>query len=544
MSGKSRPKRLVAVDWDVRTLRLIHASMGKRGVKIDRLLSVAIPPGVDPANPEQMGRHIRRTLDQEGIATRHAIVDIPRDQAILKTLKLPAAKPGELPGMVEIQIAKELPFPVSEAVIDFTVSAGDGEAATSDVLVAAVRHEQLEQYDATFAVAGLRLDRIGLRPYANKVAVCELLRHALPERVLFIDVRPTFMEIDVLRDSALAFSRSASVVIPTGLGQSSVVSISGSGQREPPPSPKEVTDDVALTIVDEPTAEAAGPGRVIHSLVLEVTRSIEAYRASDAGGAMDHVVIGGDLGVEDALAEAIQKRLNITTEIYNPASTFGWEPDEGAAAAAFAASLGLVLGHAEDGTLHFDFLHPKRSVSQTTERLKKAPMAAAVVLFFAAAVAVGFTGYTRADRKTLADLEEKIERLENRQRDFKKFLKLVDEDIEAFDAGQHVWVDVLYDVFSALPSNQEMLLGRMEMNQKDGRLALKTRAKQRDTAIDVIRRLNEFQREGRDLPRFKAGMGPQSEKKKDRYPFAQDLRITVLDDEPGKKANTKGSSRG
>ncbi|MGB2988227.1 MAG: pilus assembly protein PilM, partial [Phycisphaerae bacterium] len=203
MSGRARPNKIVAIDWDASTLRVVHALMGKRGVKIDRLLSVEIPSDLDPANPEQMGLYIRRTLDQEGIGTKHAIVDIPRDQTILKILKLPAAQPDELPGMVEIQIAKELPFPVREAVIDFVVGPHTDDAATADVLVAAVRREQSEQYQAIFAAAGLRLDRIGLRPYANKVAACELLKHGLPERVLFIDVRPTFMEIDVLRNSAL-----------------------------------------------------------------------------------------------------------------------------------------------------------------------------------------------------------------------------------------------------------------------------------------------------------------------------------------------------
>ena len=117
------------------------------------------------------------------------------------------------------------------------------------------------------------------------------------------------------------------------------------------------------------------------------------------------------------------------------------------------------------------------------------------------------------------------------------------EEIDNFDGGQLVWVDVLHDVFSLLPPNQEMLLTHIEMNQKDGKLTLKTKAKDRETATDVIRKLEEFQREGRDRPRFKAGMGPQTEKKKDRYPFTQDLRVTVLDDGPGSEERTQGSSR-
>ncbi|GAF79130.1 unnamed protein product, partial [marine sediment metagenome] len=238
----------------------------------------------------------------------------------------------------------------------------------------------------------------------------------------------------------------------------------------------------------------------------------------------------GDLGVEEALAEAIQKRLNITTELYNPASTFGWDPDEGAAAAAFAASLGLVLGHAEEGAPHFDFLHPKRMISKTQERLKKTPIVAAIVVLFAAAAGVAFAQYTKPSREKLAALERSIQRLEEKRGENKKFLNLVAE-VKGFDTEQHVWVDVLYEIFSLLPSNQEMVLTHVEMNQKEGRVTLKTRMKKHETATEVIRRLGEFRREDRDRPRFKISMGSQTEKKRDKYPFVQDLRIWILDDE-------------
>ena len=97
----------------------------------------------------------------------------------------------------------------------------------ADVLVAAIRHDALSRYEATLSAAGLKLDRIGLRPYANKFAVSSLLRHAMPERVLLIDVGPTLTEINVFRDSFLAFSRAASVAVPESLDDDSILTITG-----------------------------------------------------------------------------------------------------------------------------------------------------------------------------------------------------------------------------------------------------------------------------------------------------------------------------
>jgi type IV pilus assembly protein PilM len=527
VSNRGRVKQLLAIDWDNRTLRVVHALLGKRGVKIDRLLSVGIPAEVDPCNPEQMGQHIRRVLDQEGIRTRHAIVDVPRDQAILKTLKLPVADREALPGIVEIQVAKELPFPVDQAVIDFAVEqpveVGTVEAAVADVLVAVVRQEVLAQYQATFAAAGLRLDRMGLRPYANKVAVCKQLQFAIPERVLFIDVGASLTEIDVLRNSMLIFSRAASVNIPRDMPEDTRISL----VRDPAAS--ELSDVQAAAQAEVEPPRTGGRSVIVNAVMLEVTRSIEAYRAGDPGAVIDQAVIGGDVGIEEPLAEALQKRLGINAELYNPATSFGWEPDEGAAACAFAATLGLVLGQADDDALHLDFLHPKKRESATRKQLRKAPAIAAVLILFLTAGAVGFVKYTEEDRGRLAKMEARIKDLERKESSYEKFLEMM-ADIRAFDENQLVWVDVLYDVFSHLPPHQEFVVEQVDLQQDKNLVVLKTRAMERDVPVELTRTLEAFRRDGRPERRFRVSTGAQKEKKGEIYPFSQDLRIEVLDD--------------
>ena len=544
MSGRNPPRKIVAFDWDAHVLRLVHAHVTKRGVKIDRLLAVPHPADLEHTQSEAMGRHLRRVLDQEGISTRHAIVDIPRDQAILKTMPLPRAKPEELAGIVAIQIAKELPFPASEAVIDFTLGETSEDGGTIDVLVAAARREVREQYEAVFAAAGLRLDRIGLRPYANKVALCRLLQFSMPERAVFIDLRPTLTEIDVLRRGVLVFSRAASVQIP----------------RELPSAPRlslAMDDDVdrtgiaALDLADSesaaPLVEAPRRGvgptveSVVNALILELTRSIEAYRANDPGATIDHVVIGGDQGIEEALSEAIQKRLKVSTELYNPASTFGWSPDEGVGAAAFASTLGLVLGHAEADELHFDFLHPKRPGGAARERLRRAPVIGAIAALFIIAIGAFLFQYRRADRIELRTLDDQIAELEKEKSDWGKFLQFTTQ-LETFDAKQSVWVDVMYELFSQLPSNEVMVVNHLELTQEQTRVVLKTKTKSRDTATDVIGKLEAFRREGKAQPRFKVTMGPQVEKKGEEYPFIQDLRVSILTDDAPTKPGGKGKS--
>lgn len=528
MPGKGRSKKILAIDWDTRTLRVVHAFVGRHGVKIDRLLAVALPSGLDPDDAQQMGGHIRRVLDQERIATKTAVVDIPRDQVILNTLTLPTLAPDELPGMVEIQIAKELPFPVAEAVIDFAVEPASADQQRSKVLVSAIRREVLARYLETFEVAGLKLERIGLRPYAHKLAVCDRLKHAMPERVLFIDVRPTLTEIDVLHNGSLVFSRAASVHIPRNISESPLLSI--------------VRDDSLPAGMSSTEQEAAPDGRtladVVQSVIVEVTRSVEAYRVSDPGATLDHIVIGGDQGIEEELCELLHKRFDAGSEVYNPASSFGWEPDEGASAAAFAATLGLVLGQSDESDQHFDFLHPKKTKSVAEARLKMAPLVAAVVSLFVLAGVVFGAKMTATKRHALERIKQEIEELKGDARQNKRFLKLVNE-VRGFDENQYVWVDVLFDALHVFPPNDEMVIDGTTMSLKAPQLKLKTRTKTRELAQEVRDRLNNLRREGREGPRFRAQMGPQSQKAKNLYPFSQELELTILDDTPARKRSGK-----
>ena len=82
-------RRILAVDWDDRELRVVHARIRKEKVRVEEVFAVSIPEEVSVGDAVAMGRLLRRALDQEQVSCRRVIVDIPRDQAVLNTLSLP-----------------------------------------------------------------------------------------------------------------------------------------------------------------------------------------------------------------------------------------------------------------------------------------------------------------------------------------------------------------------------------------------------------------------------------------------------------------------
>jgi len=197
-------------------------------------------------------------------------------------------------------------------------------------------------------------ERLGLRPYANKVAVNELIGRHQPGCTMMVDVGPRMTEIDVICDGKLAFSRAASVAVGplTPLGADEAEAADAAAERE----------RAAPSIIRFPQApESADPvDRVVDALLVEVTRSFEAFRAQGVQRTLERVIVGGDVGVESRLAEALHRRLKVGVELYNPARLFDWPEERGREARGFAAALGLVCGHSDAGRLHLISCIPRK----------------------------------------------------------------------------------------------------------------------------------------------------------------------------------------
>lgn len=184
------PRKVLCLDWDARNLRLVVARPGRGQMLLEDAHAHRIPADVNPESPPALGEFIAQALRRHRWRHTRALLNVPREKAVINRLTLPPTPPDEVAAAVRFQAMKELPFPLDSAVVDFTVLRRDEGGRVTEVLLAAVPLEALEGLRATCRAAGLEPARTGLRPHANLVSV----RH-LPElaekRVLFVDVGPT-----------------------------------------------------------------------------------------------------------------------------------------------------------------------------------------------------------------------------------------------------------------------------------------------------------------------------------------------------------------
>ena len=375
-----------------------------------------------------MGEFIRSTLRRHGLHYKSVVVDVPRERAVINRLTLPPTPAAEVAAAVRFQALKELPFPLDSAAVDFVVMGRDANGLATEVLLAAVTTETLDRVRLTCEAAGLTPARIGLRPYANLISV-RWMKGAPAQRVLFVDVGPSATEIDVMCGDALSFARSANVTVPlppgdtAGREDSRVITIA------------EITD---LASSDEALEAAVG------ELLVETTRTLQAYRAMDTEAHVDEVVVAGGTGVETQLADRLHRRLALPVTLFDPTEALRVDAAEAPKLRSFSAALGLAWGLGREGSLALDFLNPKRPISsrETLQRRARIGVLAAAMVVVAVVGVVGKQYYALARQRDSAKAANKklLEKVEKKTELLNKIDEARDWAVEA------VWPDELLNV--------------------------------------------------------------------------------------------------
>lgn len=421
-------RKVLCLDWDKRSLRLVVARVGKARTVLEDAHSHRLPAGVEVDDPEALGDFIRSMLRRHGLRHRAVVVDVPRERAVINRLRLPPTPAREVAAAVRFQAMKELPFPLDTAAIDYVITDTDEQGLAREVLLAAVTTETLGRVRQTCEAAGLTPARIGLRPYANLISA-QVTGGAREQRLLFLDVGPGASEIDVFRGGALGFSRSANVNVP----------LPAAGPAPP--------DDSRTISIAELSDLARGDEAVeaaINELVVETTRTLQAYRATEPDAVLDEIVVAGGTGLETQLAERLHRRLSLPVRLFDPTGPLNVAADEAPKLRSFSAALGLAWGLGREGALALDFLNPKRPVSarETLQRRARVAVLAAVLVLLAIGGVLG-RQYAVLSRQ-LRELQAANGKLLTQAEQAAKTLNRVDEVREW--AAEAVWPDELLNV--------------------------------------------------------------------------------------------------
>lgn len=438
---------IVILDLDGSMLRAVEAQIATDGTKIERVVSTRLELPAE-ATIEQRGVAVKAALGELKVKTRQTILAVPRDKVVLRPVVVPQVEDaGELAAIVYFQIAKELPFRLEEAAVDFkvlrTIPApstatepvnGEGvEGANQlEVLVGAIKAEVAVEYRALAQAAGLKLVGLGL-PATGSLKGLQTLG-VLPEEeaLLLINVRGEGTSLDIFASETIALSRMAP---PAG------------------------TNDAEKS-----------------SLPTEVVRTLNSYEGMLWHKPVTKILVTGNTGTEEGLISTLQSRLPIGVEKLEISKLV---PGQAELEAGFLPIVGLALAAGSPGGMAIDFANPKKPPAPRNTKRTRILIAAAAavallfVLFGTRAHLVKKRNAVRLEVQALvSDAEKKLPIYRKLKAQTKVVRGWVDEEQN--------WLDHLAYISGILPGAEQLYVSsiattsqrviRMSVQAKTGEL--------------------------------------------------------------------------
>ncbi len=455
------PTQATALEVDGTTLRAAQAGPGGR---IARVASAPLefPADADRSDPTVIGKAVGRALESLRWKPGTVVMGVARARVVLRNFILPSGGgAGELASLVHFQASKDLPFRTEEAVVDFQVCrelpapsappAENGAPAAEtlrprlDVLVAAVKADEVAFHSRLADAAGVRLAALGLLPAGNARSIAALNAVDGASACALVTLRPDDVGIEVVAAGALLFSR-GTVLKSTG---------------------------------DETSPTTAA--------VIEVVRSIHGYAGNATHPTLGRVLVAGTTGTEKEFAEALTSRLGIECAVADPVVAFGLPAESAAAALGALGALGLAIAAVDPAGLPIDFLAPKRPpVPRDLGRIRILAGAAVAVVV---GIAVFGLRTTLVQRRT-ALLNSTLAELADGEKKVPTYRKLTQQtaSVDAWIKAERDWLEHVAYLASVLPPSEEIYLKSIAIGGNGG-IRLDVQARSGETLARLEKQL-------------------------------------------------------
>ncbi len=404
----------------------------------------------DPANDAgrvgqaQMGlKEIVSKLKLKGARTNYVVSSHP---VLMKFANIPALDGEQVDQIVEFEAQQQVPYPINEVAWGFQLVEKPDDIDV-DVILAAVKAEELDEIDELVSGAGIKSEGAEISPVA--------LYNAL--RFNYSDIEGATLLIDIgARTTDLIFMEGGKVFIRTiKIGGSDITRALAKefGVEYGEADQRKVTDGfVALggPYADHEDPVIAGMSKVIRNsltrLHSEVMRTTNFYRSQQGGSAPQLALLSGSTAGLPFIREFFAEKLNIPIDYFNALRnvTVAGSLDQ-EMIASNAHNMGDLVGSAlnQIGTVPVQIDLIPASVEKERELDNRKP--ALILSVLAVAALLGALGFFFSRGADIAN--EKVDAVRAKAAELKKFDKSIaalKSEILVIDQRKEPFVDVVF----------------------------------------------------------------------------------------------------
>lgn len=424
-------KKCLGIDLGTSAVKLVELVVDRATIRVVNAISreTGLEAG---ATPEQRRDAIERTtkelLREARTSTKDAIFGLPGQKVFIRRFRLPDTTDERLEKIVNYEARQQIPFPLEKTDLQFQYFRLP-ETKEVEVLLTAVRNEEIAEFMALASRTGLKIAAVGVGSFAlfntqtildtpadKLAAMIDRLgkkeaakpakgakateeEEAAEEQVLEevkANVHLGASSFDLVighraKRTLLKFSRSVPNVGGNELTRAIMNACEVPSFADAEAIKRHQTK--AMTMEFNPTGEenlnpdsCAAATQAIDRLVVELRRSLDFFISQQDGMSVDGIVLSGGQALLPGLDAYLEEKLAVPTMLMAGVPEGGglqWQSSE--PLTTYAAALGLAIQGVGLGTASVDFLPRERKISRDFPYQSVAIMGA----LLAGAVALG-----------------------------------------------------------------------------------------------------------------------------------------------------------
>jgi len=410
-----------------------------------------------------LGEQLALRLAESGGAGARAIIALGRADVDIRRFTLPPASDSELAELVALQVQSDMGSSGAQGVVDFVPQPAtpSGERQVEAVMAT---EKTLETYQAFSRKAGVKLQRLVLRPYA----LASLLGD-FPDQNRSVDPKSTI---------SLLVDRNASEADLIAVDQAQVLfwrTVQLEGVPNDSSAIEGLASEIARTAAIAPTHLPVG--RTIERIQLLGCKQKYAQL-------LEELAEQSDLRVE-ILDPALIPEVQGLPETRRPsAGSDSEQPDleDGGLNACAAPLIAMLLAEANATAPAIDLLNPRKPLPpRSYKRIALLAAFASVILFI-------FVGTWLQERNSQWDqsqgaLMSRLKELNTQGKKLGPQVALV-RSIAAWDSAGIIWLDELRDLSQKFPSAEEVTIQGMTISSlRGGNAMIRITCQVRDPAV-------------------------------------------------------------
>jgi type IV pilus assembly protein PilM len=353
----------LSLEFTEHECKVVVADQTKTGLSVKSLSTFDLPkPDDAAARASERTQALRDHLKANGITAKQAVIVIPKNYVMARSVTLPSTVDEEIAGMAKFEAERHIPFNADRHIVSYHVLARQGMQG-SDVLLAAVDRPIAQEFLDICVSAGLRITAITVSSLAmfNSFAVAE--KSALADRtVMVLNVGKSATDLVIATNGNVTFTRGSTTGVHRLLADLSeaegrTITIDDlkemdalepqlyfRGAAEPPSPPPglydrlpgqedfpgDTTDSATppppLPGFPPPPSAATSPGNRsalifsdwLNKLLQEVKRTFEFASREFNCPMVNHIYLSGEGALIKHVAQYFQANFNVDVSVYDP----------------------------------------------------------------------------------------------------------------------------------------------------------------------------------------------------------------------------------